>query len=228
MTPPTKIRVGLNLRAVFEVLLALVLAGCATTPQPAPIEQALAASARQGNPMAELNLGVRILVRAHTSQDRAQGVMWIRRAADANLAMAQDRLGSMYLNGIEVPQDTATALQWLQRAAKRGAPASQLKLGELYAVGALLPVDKAKAYYWYSVAAKPTRSDVTIFNIYQVRAYANIRAQALAASLTPAERAAVDQQVAAWTTVSSVPYSASVMLTHSYVRATPNRVSSER
>ena len=228
MTPPTRIRVGLDLRAVLEVLLALVLAGCATTPQPAPIEQALAASAHQGNPMAELNLGVRILVRAHTSRDRTQGVMWIRRAADANLAMAQDRLGSMYLNGIEVPQDTATALEWLQRAAKRGAPASQLKLGQLYAVGALLPVDKSKAYYRYSVAAKPAHSDVTIFNIGRVRIYARTRAEALASSLTPGERASVDQQVAAWTTVSSVPYSASVMLDHYYVRAAPSRANSER
>jgi hypothetical protein len=228
MTLPTRIRVGLDPRAVFEVVLALVLAGCATAPQPPPIEQAIAASAHQGNPVAELDLGVRILVRAHTPRDRTTGVMWIRRAADANLAMAQDRLGSMYLNGIEVPQDTATALQWLQRAARRGAPAAQLKLGQLYAVGALLPVDKAKAYYWYSVAAKPAHSDLTIFNIDQVRIVAHSRAQTLAASLTPAERTSVDQQVAAWTTISSVPYSASVMLNQYYVRAAPHRASSER
>jgi len=227
MTPPTR-TIGLNLRAVFEVVLALVLAGCAGTPQPAPIEQAIATSARQGNPVAELNLGVRILVRAHTQHDRSMGVMWVRRAADANLAMAQDRLGSMYLNGIEVPQDTATALQWLQCAAKRGAPAAQLKLGQLYAVGALLPVDKPKAYYWYSVAARPMHSDVTIFNIEQVHAYARVRAQALAPSLTAAERASIDQQVAAWTTISSVPYSASVMLTNYYVRVSPKQVSNER
>ena len=228
MTPPTRTRVGLHPRAVFEVLLALVLAGCATAPQPTPIERAIAASAHQGNPVAELNLGVRILARAHTARDRTTAVMWIRRAADANLAIAQDRLGSLYLNGIEVPQDTATAIEWLQRAAKRGAPAAQLKLGQLYAVGAVLPVDEAKAYYWYSVAAKPMHSDVTIFNIDQVRAYASIRARALAASLTAAERASVDQQVAAWTTVASVPYSTAVMLNHYYVRVSPKQVSNER
>lgn len=227
MTPPTRIRVGLDLRVVCAVLLALGLAGCAT-PQPPPVEQAIAASAYQGNPVAELDLGVHILVRARTSRDRTIGVTWIRRAADANLAMAQDRLGSMYLNGIEVQQDTATALQWLQRAAERGAPASQLKLGQLYAVGALLPTDKAKAYYWYSVAAKPVHSDVTIFNIDQVRAFARDRAETLAGSLTPAERASVDQQVAAWTTLSSVPYSASVMLNQYYVRAAPHRTTRER
>ena len=228
MRPPTRTRVGLHLRALFEVLPALVLAGCAATPQPAPIEQAIAASANQGNPVAELNLGVRILVRARTARDRTTAVMWIRRAADANLAMAQDRLGSMYLNGIEVPQDTATAIDWLQRAAKRGAPAAQLKLGQLYAVGELLPVDKAKAYYWYSVAAKPTHSDVTIFNINQVRAYASIRARALGASLTPAERASMDQQIGAWTTIASVPYSTSVMLGNYYVRVSPQQVRRER
>lgn len=210
MTAPSRIRIGR--KAVFAIIAAFVLAGCAGTPPQPQIEQALATSASQGNAVAEFNLGVRILARAHTSDERATAVAWIRRAADANLAMAEARMGSMYLNGIDVPQDTAAAIQWLQRAAKHGAPAAQLQLGQLYAFGALLPVDKAKAYYWYSVAAKPTQSNVTIFNITQVRFYALRAAQALAPSLTPAERAAADQGVAAWTTTASVPYSGSVML----------------
>jgi hypothetical protein len=205
-------------KAVFAVA-ALVLAGCTATPPTPQIEQALATSANQGNPVAEFSLGVRILARAHTPDERASAVTWIHRAADANLAMAEARMGSMYLNGIDVPQDTDTGIQWLQRAAKHGAPAAQLQLGQLYAFGALLPVDKAKAYYWYSVAAKPTQSNVTIFNITQVRFYALRVAQTLAPSLTPAERAAADQQVAAWTTTASVPYSGSVMLN----RYTPRR-----
>jgi TPR repeat protein len=178
----------------------------------APINQALAASARQGNPRAELALGGQILARARTPDERQAGIGWIRQAAEADLASAQNRLGWMYLNGNGVPQDTATALHWLQRAAKHGAPSAQLRLGQLYATGDLVPLDKAKAYYWYSVAAKPARSDVTIFNIQQVRHFARRDAQAFAESLTPAERAAADQQVAAWTTTPGVPYSGSVLL----------------
>ena len=218
MTAPSRITSGLDLRAVLATVAALVLAGCAATPRPpAPMEQAIAASAHQGNPVAEFDWGLRILARAQTPKERTTAVGWIRSAADANLAMAQDRLGSMYLTGTAVPQNTSTALQWLQRAARNGAPAAQLELGQLYAVGAVLPADKAKAYYWYSVAAKPTRSDVTIFNIRQVRRYADKIAQALAASLTTAERVSVDHQVAAWTATSSVPYSASVTLSR-YMR----------
>jgi hypothetical protein len=189
------------------VVAALILAGCATAPQPVPTDQAVAVPAQQGNPMAQFVLGIRILGRAHTPQERAPGIAWIRRAAHENLAIAQDRLGWMYLSGHGVPQDTSRALKWLHRAAERGAPAAQLQLAQIYAIGAVLPVDKAKAYYWYSIAAKPVHSDVTIFNIDQVHFLARMRAQALAASLTPAETAAVDQEVAAWAPTSSVPYS---------------------
>lgn len=71
------------------------------------------------------------------------------------------------------------------------------------AIGTLVPVDKAQAYYWYSIAAKPARSDVTIFNTVQVRFFAQQRAQALADSLSPAQRSAVGRQVAAWVPTSS-------------------------
>jgi uncharacterized protein len=195
---------------VFKVLAALVLAGCATAPPKPnlpPINQGLAASASQGNPMAELNLGMESLARASTQTERQTAVAWVQRAAEANLAIAQDKLGRMYLFGYGVPQDTPEALSWLQRAAKRGAPAAQLELGQLYAVGALVPVDKAKAYYWYSIAAKPVQSDVTIFDIDQVRRFARKRAQALVGSLTAAQRASISSQVAAWVPISSVPYS---------------------
>jgi hypothetical protein len=206
-------RLRITFWAASAVLAALAVAACATAPRLPPINQALSASAQQGNPRAEFDLGNQILVRAHSRGDREAGVGWIRQAADANLASAQNRLGVIYLTGSDdVPQDTATALQWLNRAARRGAPAAQLRLGQLYATGVLVPLDKTKAYYWYSVAAKPTPSDVTIINIKQVRRFARTTAGALADSLTRAERASADQQVAAWATVPSVPYSASVMV----------------
>lgn len=197
------------------VLAGLVLAGCASAPSRpsgAPINHALVVAARRGNPMAEFSLGARILRQARTRRRRAVGVAWITRAAHSNLAIAQDRLGWMCLNGRDVPQDTARALKWLHRAAERDAPAAQLLLGQLYAVGNLVPVDKTKAYYWYSLAARPVRSDVTIFNIDEVRIFARERADALADSLTRAERASVSRRVAAWVPLDSVPYSGVVPL----------------
>jgi hypothetical protein len=203
---------GVTFKTVFGVLAALILAGCVGTPNPPPIEQGLAASANQGNPMAQLSLGERLLARARTPDERQSAVAWIRRAAQANLAMAQGRLGQIYMNGNGVPQDTSEALVWLGRAARRGAPAAQLQLAQLYAVGALVPVDKVKAYYWYSIAAKPVQSDVTIFDIEQVRFFARSRAQTLSDSLTPAQQASVSRQVAAWVPTASVPYSGRIPL----------------
>jgi Sel1 repeat len=213
LNAPTGKKFGQKFRAGTAIVGALVLAGCATAPPTPPINHALEASARQGNPRAELALGTQILMRARSPGEREAAVGWVRQAAEANLASAQYRLGWMYLTGNGLPQDTATALQWIQSSANRGAPAAQLRLGELYAGGVLVPLDKAKGYYWYSVASRPARSDVTILNVQQVRYYAHTRALALAESLTPAQRAAVDQQVEAWTTTPSVPYSASVVLT---------------
>ncbi len=201
--------------AVFAIIAAFLLSGCTTAPrQPnsPSIEQALLVSAQQGNPRAQVDLGIHLLARAHTPTERAAAVTWIRRAAQANLAMAQARLGSMYLYGRGVPQDTARAVKWLRLAADRGAPAAELQLADLYATGTLVRLDKARAYYWYLVAAKPARSDVTILNIQQVRFFASTRAQAMADSLTPAQQASVSQQVSAWEPISSVPYSAGMSL----------------
>lgn len=198
------------LKAVWAVLPALVLAGCASAPKPSPLSQAIATSAKQGNLMAQLGLGTQLLAHARSPQEQAEAVAWIRRAAEGNLAIAQAHLGNLYLTGNGVPQDTSQALQWLHRAAERGAPAAQMQLGALYAIGNLVPVDKGQAYYWYSVAAKPVRSDVTIFNIEQVRRFARRRAAVIAGSLTPAQRAAVDRRVAAWVPLASVPYSTSI------------------
>jgi hypothetical protein len=209
----------LLLSAACAIIATLFLAGCATAPPEASVGPGIATAARQGNPMAELVLGVHIVAHAHTAKERTAGVGWIRRAAEANLAMAETRLGPMYLSGTAVPQNIPGALKWLRRAAERGAPAAQLDLGGLYAVGALVPADKVQAYYWYSIAAKPMHSDVTIFNIRQVRWYAHQRAQALAPSLTSAECASVRRQVAAWLPTPSVPYSGSIPLDSSQRRS---------
>ncbi len=217
MASPRKRVLNRSGRAVAAALAALILAGCATAPPaPAPAAPsfgpAFHAAARQGNPMAELEWGARLLSGARGPGERAAGAQWIRRAARANLAMAQVRLGSMYLAGRDVPQDTARALIWLRRAAQRGAPAAQLTLGWLYSVGSLVPVDNRRAYFWYSVAAKPVRSDVTIFDISQVRMLARAKALALAGSLSSTQRAAVERRVAAWQPIPSVPYSGTLRL----------------
>jgi len=157
---------------------------------------------------------MRIIEQHPTTQGRAAGVIWIQRAADQDLAVAQDRLGLMYLYGDGVEQNTSLGLEWIRKAAERGAPAAQMQLGNLYsnANGNLVPLDDAEAYYWYSIAAKPVTPDVHIYNIDQVRDLAQQHARAVAPTLTDAQRAAIDQRVLIWAPTPSVPYSGIVRL----------------
>jgi len=149
-----------------------------------------------------------------TTQGLAAAVIWIQRAADQNLALAQDRLGLMYLHGDGVEQNTSLGLEWIRKAAERGAPAAQMQLGNLYsnANGNLVPLDEAEAYYWYSIAAKPVTSDVHIYNIAHVRDLAHEHARAVAPTLTDVQRAAIDRRVLTWAPTPSVPYSGVVQL----------------
>jgi hypothetical protein len=142
-----------------------------------------------------------------TAEGRTAGAIWVQRAADQNLAIAQARLGLMYLYGDGVRQNTSLALTWTRKAADRGAPAAQLLLGRLYSAGGnLVPLDNTEAYYWDSIAAKPVVSNVYIFNISQVRDVARKRARTVSLVLTAAQRADIDQRVAAWAPIPSVPY----------------------
>ncbi len=203
-------------RSIFLAgALVAGLAGCASTAPPAgpqAFSQALAASARQGNPRAELNYGVLLMQAAHSRRQRAAAVRWIQRAASANLASAQDRLGWLYLRGEGVRQSTVLALTWIRRAARRGAPAAQLQLGNLYSAGVLVPLDRVRAYYWYAIAARTTSPNVHIDNLAQVHAFAARKRQRLAAWLSPARRARIALRVANWRALPSVPYSGMVRL----------------
>ena len=201
--------------ALLGGVLAMSLTGCAVTrsySRPPAFSQALAASARAGNPRAELNLGILLMQHAHSRRRRSAAARWIRRAAIGNLASAQDRLGLLYLRGEGVRQNTALALKWITGAARRGAPAAQLQLGHLYAAGVLVPLDRVRAYYWYAVAARTASSDIRIENIAQVHAFAWRHCQRLATWISPAQRALITRRAEVFRAVPSVPYSGVVQL----------------
>lgn len=198
---------------VAPLAATLALAACATpAAKPTPPSSAVRASAAAGNPLAEFYVGIADLKTAHDPAASAAAVAWIRRAAEQNLAVAQDRLGLMYLKGRLLPQRTDLALAWFRKAAERGAPAAGLQLGNLYAKGLVVPTDDAKAYYWYSIVARASPSDVHISNLAEVRAEARRRAERVAGFLTQAQREAIDARVAESRPVRSVPYNGRVQL----------------
>ena len=190
-----------------------VLSGCALHPNVVRRPSAaVLLSADQGNPVAEYYVGRADFDGATSSRERENGLDRIRHAANQNVAMAQDFMGRIYLEGRGVPQDTTVAIAWMNRAAEYGAPAAQLELGNLYAAGEVVPTDNARAYFWFSILARPIHSNVTIYNIEEVRAIAKRRRAQISAVLESAQRDRIDRRVAAWQPKPGVAYSAVVEL----------------
>jgi TPR repeat protein len=53
-------------------------------------------------------------------QDYAEGMRWLRKAADQGNEVAQRNIGMLYLQGLGVPQDRAEAIRWLHKATDNG------------------------------------------------------------------------------------------------------------
>ncbi|MBR6480928.1 MAG: sel1 repeat family protein, partial [Thermoguttaceae bacterium] len=64
-------------------------------------------------------------------QDAAEGVRWIRRAADRGLPEAENRLGVCYLTGEGVEINREEGLAWLQKAADHGSRAARESLDKI-------------------------------------------------------------------------------------------------
>ncbi|MGA2569474.1 MAG: tetratricopeptide repeat protein [Terracidiphilus sp.] len=94
-------------------------------------------------------------------QDYTQAILWYRKAADQNLAIAQYRLGVLYANGVGVPLDKAQAAAWFRKAADQGYVYAQVMLGSDYLTGEGVQRDYSEAYFWFDVAcASKTREVV--------------------------------------------------------------------
>ncbi len=85
-------------------------------------------------------------------QDYEHAVLWYRKAADQNLAIAQYRLGVLYANGVGVPLDKAQSVAWFQKAANQGYVYAQEMLGSDYLTGEGVKRDYAEAYFWLDIA----------------------------------------------------------------------------
>jgi TPR repeat protein len=77
-------------------------------------------AAKQGDAVAQFNLGVAYDYGKDVPQDHAQAVNWYRKAAVQGLASAQYNLGLAYDYGEGVPQDHVQAVNWYRKAAEQG------------------------------------------------------------------------------------------------------------
>jgi TPR repeat protein len=106
------------------------------------------------NAEAQLRLGFLYYQGQGVSQDYAQAIAWIRKAAAQRNAEAQASLGAAYAMGQGVEQDYAQAAAWFRKAAEQGYAEAQKGLGRLFATGKGVPQDSTEAAQWYRKAAE--------------------------------------------------------------------------
>jgi len=84
----------------------------------------------------------------------ADGLKWLRAAADKGHARAQDRVGVLHTLGKGVKQDYKEAQRWFLLAEKANLPLARYHLGLLEWQGALGPRSLEKAYTWCEKGAE--------------------------------------------------------------------------
>jgi uncharacterized protein len=154
----------------ISVVVFLAFASLNTRVAAGPFEDATAAFNRgdyeavlrvvrpladQGNAKAQALLGTMYENGEGMAQDLAEGVKWLRKAAEGGEVSAQDYLGVLYATGDSgLEQDYSQAAKWYRKAADQGDPHAQNSLGSMYAQGEGVPQDYVQAYTWYNLAAK--------------------------------------------------------------------------
>ena len=108
----------------------------------------LRAKAEKGDAEAQFELGTYFWT---TDEDEA--VKWFTKAAEQNLALAQNNLGICYEYGEGVAKDAVEAVKWFRKAAEQNDANAQYSLGYMYALGRGVPQDYAEAVKWCRKAA---------------------------------------------------------------------------
>ncbi|MEL0108339.1 MAG: tetratricopeptide repeat protein [Rhodospirillaceae bacterium] len=109
--------------------------------------------AKQGDAIAQFNLGTLYNKGRGVPQDFKKAVKWYRKAAEQGDAKAQYNLGIIYDNGQDVPQDYEEAAKWYRKAAEQGDVRAQYNLGVMYGQGHGVLLNYIKAHMWFNLAA---------------------------------------------------------------------------
>ena len=210
---------------VFAAYRSIPEAHAATLPPPrqtAAKPPTLAGLAASGNVEAELMLGLKLLNGDGAAIDVGRAARWLERAAAAGQPVAQNYVGVLYQTGTGVAADMNKAVAWYQASARQGNLQAMSNLGKAYAGGWKDGTDFAKAAQWFSRAAAlgdvdaqfdlavlyergegVPQSTADAYRWYAVAAgrgdsNATARASILGAQLTPEERQAAADAVAAF------------------------------
>lgn len=125
--------------------------GRSVEASPAMAENWYRKASQQGHPSAQFNLAMLLL---GTQGRAAEGIEWIRKAADAGSARAMLALGTMAITGAGIEKNPAEAKKWLEKAAGAGEPEGYDTLGQMYEAGQGTEKNAVKAVEMYESAAK--------------------------------------------------------------------------
>lgn len=140
--------------------------------------------AREGDPFAQHELGLRFLLGQGFAPDTAKAIEWIKKAVSKNLTVAKYNYGIILNNGIGIEWNPFEAFKQFEYAAHAGMPLAQFVYGAYYTDNLVVPKNFTEAYIWFKRAAEsdvepaieavkrleelgvtiPTNSDNTIVN----------------------------------------------------------------
>lgn len=110
-------------------------------------------AAEQGDPEAQLQLGLLYEQGNGVARDQEEALNWFTLAAEQGNAAAQANLGDLFEFGDGIRSNKAAA-HYYRLAARQGYRDAQLDLGRLYELGKGVPQDPVEAYRWYDLAAR--------------------------------------------------------------------------
>lgn len=119
--------------------------------------------------------------------ERAQAVVWYRKAAEQDHGKAQLALADCYFKGDGVPRDPAQAVTWYGKAAEQGNADAQFNLGKSFETGIGVLQNDTQACVHYLIAAALGQKDASA-SVTRLRD----------GRLSPAQYASAQQSAQAW------------------------------
>ncbi|HEX7356312.1 MAG TPA: tetratricopeptide repeat protein [Ignavibacteriaceae bacterium] len=104
--------------------------------------------ANSGDPLAQHELGLRLLTGEGIAADTTMAVYWIKKAASQKLTSALYNYGIMLINGWGTDWNPFAAYENFLKAAESGMSQAQYVVGILNTDNLIVPRDFNKAYYW--------------------------------------------------------------------------------
>ena len=109
--------------------------------------------ANNGDPFAQHELGIRLLLGRGFEADTSRAIYWIEKAAEQNISAAKFNLAIMYYNGIGVDWNPFSAYKNFRFAAQAGMREGQYAYGIYFTGNFVVNKDISEAIKWFKLSA---------------------------------------------------------------------------